>query len=82
MKAGRMKIIFFKKEKLKQILVFCKWRLRLAAEKAMGDLLFASFLKYLGNQAGILVVEMLKINFCFLCELAINLQHMYGTTGR
>ena len=61
--------------------MFCKWRLRLAAEKATGDLLFALFLNYLGNQAEIVVVEMLKINFWFLCELAINLQHICVTTG-
>lgn len=62
--------------------MFYKWRLRLEVEKATEDLLFALFLKYFGNQSVIVVVGMFKINFWFLCELAVNLQHTYGTTGR
>lgn len=43
--------------------------------------MFALFLKYLGNQVAIVFVAMLKINFWFLCALAIDLQHTCVTTG-
>lgn len=55
--------------------MFCRWRLRLAAEKAT-DLLFALFLKCLGNQVVTVFAKMLKIHFWFLFELAINMQHI------
>lgn len=41
--------------------------------------MFALFLKRLGNQAVTVVVEMLKINVLFLCELTINPQHICVT---